>query len=203
MIENLVQRLRSFAFEERRAAAIDLAKTGTDEAVAKLVRMVEADIRDYTPRTFRTIWQKRPIFYSYEDQLISVTALGETRNQKALCYLESIYQPCYSEIRKKVDTLTGGTDYDGYPFYSFELIKVQVTKFPKVKGELGKSLEYKLELEYVRYEGDIGPHHYVIERIPREKSEHKRKQILDEEPHKEMINAIQSLRTAIQHPHNT
>jgi len=200
MTADLVQRLRTCSAEERRAVAIELAKTGTDEAVTELARMVEADVMNYTPRTHRTIWQRRPIFYSYEDQLIGVTALGETRSQKALYYLESIYQPHYSEITDSVEVCAqSGCDPSGYPDYWSEPIQIEVTKFPKIKGELRKRLEYKIKLE------NVSPIEFNIrmiarERIPKEMIEHKRKQIFDKEPHKTMINSIRFLRTAIQCP---
>ena len=41
MTADLVQRLRTCSAEERKAVAMELARTGTDEAVAELINMVE------------------------------------------------------------------------------------------------------------------------------------------------------------------
>lgn len=90
MAADLVQRLRTCPAKERRAAAMELAKTGTDEAVVELIRMVDGATRDYTSRTIKTLWLKLSIDYSFEDQLIGIGALGESGNRQALDYLNRL-----------------------------------------------------------------------------------------------------------------
>lgn len=80
MSANLVQRLRTCPKEERIYAAMELAQTGTDEAVAELVRMVEGK-RRYCLR-----------WYGQDDILPAIESLGETRNKKALGYLNNILE---------------------------------------------------------------------------------------------------------------
>jgi hypothetical protein len=70
MALNLVSKLRTCPAEERKAVAIDLGRTGSDEAISELINMVEGDYLD--------------------SQLIAVEALGETRNKTAFEYLKKL-----------------------------------------------------------------------------------------------------------------
>lgn len=92
MTADLIQRLRTCSTEERRAVAMKLAKSGSDETVTELVRI--ADGGEFTqPQGFRKHWYSLHLTYPYsaestvKTQLMAIEALGETRNKKALDYL--------------------------------------------------------------------------------------------------------------------
>jgi hypothetical protein len=76
----LVEKLRTCPAEERREIAIELAKTGSENALSELKRMVEAE---------RIRWLS---WYNFNDQLIGIEALGETKRKEALDYLKSLLE---------------------------------------------------------------------------------------------------------------
>lgn len=124
--QDLVQRLRTCFAEERKAAAIELAKTETNEAVAELIRMAEGR---------RRYWLS---WYTLDDQLIGVEALGESRSKNALEYLHILSQSKSVEARRKwipyrtsMPTPQSAEVYrDCFP-----------NCFPNAKGELRNVLE--------------------------------------------------------------
>lgn len=85
MIEGLIQKLRTCSSKERKAVAMELARTGTNETADELIRMVEGR---------RRYWLS---WYNLDDQLIGVEALGETGRVEALEYLKHVYTPTIDE----------------------------------------------------------------------------------------------------------
>ncbi len=195
--KDLIQRLRTCSTDERRAIAIGLAHIRNNETVSELIRMVEGEVRDYTPRTYRTWWQKKTIRYSYQDQLIGIASLGETGSPKALHYLENLFQSHSSEMTDTFEVV-GQSDWDPYgPTCWSESIQVEVTDFPNAKGKLRDKLRYKIELESVSLGQTLMS--TTRHRFDKKEIESHRKQILSREPYTIISNSIQSLRTTIKY----
>ena len=76
--QDLLQIMKTSSDEQKRDAAIGLARTGTNEAVDELIRLMEMAKANYDFVT------------AYESQLIALESLGETANPKALSYLKNI-----------------------------------------------------------------------------------------------------------------
>ena len=124
---DLIQRLRTCGPEERKFAAIELARTGTDEAVAELKRMIEARRR----RGLR--------WYDINDQLIGVEALSETNSPRALSYLREIYA-------SQDKTLESREHNDGLSLR--EIGKKVEVFYPNAKRELRRRLRYTVEVTH-------------------------------------------------------
>lgn len=95
-IKQLIKQLRISSPEERKGVALVLGKIASDEAVIELKRMVEGKWRKFCKR------------YSFEDQLIGIEVLGETKREDVLEYLKHIYTPIIS--RKKIGSFFPGDD---------------------------------------------------------------------------------------------
>lgn len=175
MTADLVQRLSTCSAEERRAAAMELAQTGTDEAVRGLIGIVEAG--NHTPE----IWRRKPWYslhkecvqperweYGLSDQLTAIEILGETRNISALEYLKTLYTPS----ARPIDAVGLGTYIDlqapaGNASY----------RYTHARGML------KAELDYGIFLGQDN--------------------LLENEAHRTIQAAIQKLETALQNTPST
>ena len=133
MAPDLVQRLRTCSTEERRAVAREVAQLGTDDAVSELKKMVESEIRDYTPRTLGTFWRKLPINYSGDDIYLGIEALGETRSIDALDYLKGLIK--VKQVEGKLYKICRGDDLPCD--FTFDVVR-----YPNAKGELAIALNY-------------------------------------------------------------
>ncbi len=122
MVENLVKKLRTCSKEERRNIAIQISRTSTDEAIGELIRMVEGRHR----RGLK--------WYTLDDQLIGIEALGETGRQDVLDLLIEMYTPLteHGENHELNHPLSGKT------------VSVVETSFnyPNVTDELNSSLSF-------------------------------------------------------------
>ena len=78
MADDLVKRLRTCSKEDRKVAALELARSRSNRAIKELIRMVKGGYRH---------WWRR---YEYEDQLIGIEALGATGSRIALEYLKEL-----------------------------------------------------------------------------------------------------------------
>ena len=138
MEADLVQRLRTCSAEERRNIATALAKTGTDEAVDELIRMVEGKRRH---------WLR---FYNPDDQLLGVEALGETHNRFAMQYLERVYTPRTHTSSMEYSSGGGSEPRDDE---NHTLITAEIT-YPRARKGLAQQLSYTERRQYCtsRYE---------------------------------------------------
>lgn len=115
---SLIEKLRHFEPEEKKAAAIALALMGEEEALDVLIRIANGG--HYTPE----IWAKKHWYssrkkvsdekweYSLQDQLEAIDALGKTRNTKALEYLRGLSSHTitpYEDDFEMVNQWTNGT----------------------------------------------------------------------------------------------
>ena len=93
MIESLIKIIRSDLIPDaREKLSVELAKSGSDWATLELIRMAEGKLRrksKYGKLFYR--------FYSEDDQINAISALGETKNKLALDYLKKIYYSKDSE----------------------------------------------------------------------------------------------------------
>ena len=74
----VAQRIRETATQDRRAVTLELARQQPDEVLPELIRMTE--------RGRRSLLR----WYSRDDQVTGIRALGETGREAALDYLESV-----------------------------------------------------------------------------------------------------------------
>lgn len=96
MVKDMIRELRTFPSQERRNIAISLGKLASDKAVIELKRMVDGE-------------RKRLLkWYDFEDQLIGVEALGETKRKDVLEYLRHMYTSLVS--RKNISRSFPGDD---------------------------------------------------------------------------------------------
>ena len=127
MTDDLVQRLRTCSTQERRAVAMELARTRNYQAVKEFIRMVEGK------RKCGLIW------YGYGDVLIGIEALGETNNKDALAYLHSV-----NESYTKTHTHCVPSSHAKDAVHSeidFEEVHITEIKYPHARGKLKKILE--------------------------------------------------------------
>lgn len=127
-----MQRLRTCSPEERRNIATALAKTGTDEAVDELIRMVEGKRRHWLGS------------YNLVDALLGVEALGETHNVLALLYLKRVYTPRGYTSPLEYSSWGGSEPRDDG---NYTLIITETT-YPFVTKELAQQLSYTESWEY-------------------------------------------------------
>ena len=123
MTSDLIQILRTCSKEETVAAAMELAHTGTDEAVNELIRMIEAN------RRYRLRW------YGYDDQLTAIDALGETGSRKAHNYLNELINTTRSRFWAECIASQGDSWFES----AFEGVT-----FTKARNELREQLRYKI-----------------------------------------------------------
>ena len=97
MAEDLIQKLRTCKPEERLAAALELARTEKSEAVEELIRMAEGRRRGFLR------------WYSKDDQITGIRALGETKSGYALWYLDFLLLDADSEYDFVIDRNDSGS----------------------------------------------------------------------------------------------
>lgn len=150
MPTDLIQWLRTCSKEERRDVALKLAQLKNTEAISELKNMTEGKNRDYTLRTWRTLWLKEPIRYDRDDQYIGIEALGETGRTDVLDYLRFLYMPLVSKENRSSYTLQGVDIID-------DSWKVELYKYPNVPSGLTEDLTYEVDLSYSSWgrESDI------------------------------------------------
>jgi len=185
MSADLIQRLRTCSTDERRDVAIELAQKRADDGVRELQNMVEGGVRDYTDRTYRTFWLKRPIRYSGEDQYVGVEALVETGRADVLDYLRGLYTQ---------DVSTEGREswaYQGDPIH--DQWSVEVHRFPNAPETLASALSYEVSLTTCSWEYE--------EDIPTERIEQMRKDVPAKmKSHQIFREAIAKLESSTQRP---
>jgi hypothetical protein len=94
MPSDFIQPLKTGSPEQKSCGAMDLARTGSKEAVGELIRVASGG--NYTSEKWgkkywysfsRTCLSDEKWQYSLESQLIAIAALGESRSKTALDYL--------------------------------------------------------------------------------------------------------------------
>ena len=125
MAADLIQTLRTCSKDERRAIALELAHSGTDEAIAELIRMVNGERR----RLLR--------WYNIDDSIAGIEALGESRSKRGLDYLKCISGHVTS------------ADFESTPNRVIDVIKVYRTEevqvfFPCAPDKLREYLPSKM-----------------------------------------------------------
>jgi len=159
---DLIKRLRTCPAEERKDIAFQLASTRSDWVVEELIRISDAGVKSYTPRSISTLWLRLPIRYDSMDQDIAIEALGQTGSKRALEHLENLY---------KYTTRGYHTNYRG----NLNLIYVNLNvveevgallTFPNARGDLKKRLGVKIWTYKVVAGGLSGttPYHETVER---------------------------------------
>ena len=136
---DLVEKLRTCSIDKRRSVAVELGKTRTDQAVMELQNMVGGGVRDYTDRTCRTLWFKRAIRYTVEEQYIAVSALGETGRKDVLEYLKKMYTPSVQVEDRESHTVQGVDGIDDY-------WKAEVYRYPHAQIVFAQNLRYEVNL---------------------------------------------------------
>lgn len=168
MTSDLIQKLRTCSKEERKAVAMELAHTKSDEAIVELKRMVEGE---------RRYWFN---WYKLEDQLIGVEALGETSNRNVLDYLVKIYTPSIMHERRSSSAMCGSDPiYDEW--------SVEVYSYSLAKYELAKDLSYEIALSTCSWCCETQLDEESIER-------HRKNATINMESHKIFISSISKLR---------
>ncbi|MBI4453817.1 hypothetical protein HY636_04185 [Candidatus Woesearchaeota archaeon] len=119
-MRGLINKLRTCSQTERKGLALELAQTKSEIIVDELIRMIMAKHR-------------RGIFwYSFEDQLTGIEALGLTQNLRALCFFGWLYS---SKVKVPVLENCRTEEFvicEGYTF----------VYFPHAKGKLKNNLKY-------------------------------------------------------------
>ncbi len=136
----LCKRLRTCAQSEREGVAIQSARSGGQDAVAELIRMVEA--------------KKRSLFsrYDYEDQLTGVKALGETRSREALNYLQGLYTPT-KDVPVAAASQTSRREAGRAFIVTHEKVGAD---YPNAKDELRRRLSHEIDIYYdIEYGGEL------------------------------------------------
>jgi len=183
MTDNLVRRLRTCSAEERPAVAMELARTGTDESVQELIRMVEGRHR------------KGLSWYNLDDQLTGVESLGETKSINALQYLQRAYSTTNVTEETESEVKSGGSDPRDDDVYT---VYFEVHHFPLARRALAISLSYRTvksvsEEYYGELEQDEVPHLSCLSPYSKEEPEHE----LDERVHETFRTAIAKLESSL------
>jgi hypothetical protein len=177
MALDLVQRLKTCSAQERKAAAMELSQAGTDESVHGLIEMADGDVRVYTPRSWKTLWLKSAVYYSLDDQLAGIEALGQTGNRKALDYLKNLAEETQYEDSCGTGMMQGSDFYPDYWFTHYD--------YPNAKGWLASCMS----IDGPTY-GINGPDKGYDEKLRELKEENI--------CHKTLNDAIHKLETALQ-----
>lgn len=144
-MNNLVKKLRKSSNEERRNIAIELAQSGTDEAIKELIRMIEGRRRHLMS------------WYKFDDQLLGIECLGMTTSREALEYLQKL-------LIEKIETRTiHWTDRQENEWDT----EGHTITYPNARKKLRKLLNYQ--------EGDFSPYGLNVEHIERSRSEESEK----------------------------
>ncbi len=174
MTADLIQKLRICSAEERRAVAIELAKTRSEEAIAELKRMVEGRHR------------KGLKWYNYDDQLVGIEALGNTNNDEALNFLAKVYSSLwsYGSVGELICTYKAQGSGD---LPSWDSVRTDSYDFPWARGELRRRLAYSVELNTPHVED------YTLASRSEEEIEAELREILSREPHSSIQRVIRGL----------
>jgi hypothetical protein len=162
---NLIQRLRTCSVEERRAVAMELARSRTDEAVAELIKRINDG--KYCPAKYgkrhwfslsESLLQEEVCEGDYESQLVAIEALGETRREEALKYLIWLYKERKTEGRYRGGTMQGSGDL---PSGGYD----RCFSYPNANGPLAKALKWEEDCSDYFQEGpDNKRPHEVIKK---------------------------------------
>lgn len=143
---DLVKELRACLPEDREKLAVQLARSGSEDAVPELIRMVEGKRRRVLAH------------YEFEDQLIGIRALGETGKQEALDYIEWLTKETRG-LPIDLSSRTAHREGGDYLFATHEKVEVH---YPNAKGELRTALDYYeeafFEVDNVRGAGPPSRH---------------------------------------------
>jgi len=149
-----------------------LARTGSDEALAELMRMVEGR---------RRRWLRR---YDLQDQLVAIAALGATGRREALRYLTQLYQPTESRPiplqRERIGREQGA-----------EFVTTHERKtvdYPNARGKLRAALSHQVDTYYALQLQRIGFH----ERKVRMQTDTRRPEV-----HRTVTDAISRLKKSL------
>ena len=132
MASTQIKLLRRCRPEDRKAAALALARTQRSVAVDELKRMAEGG---------------HP--YTKDDQLVAIEALGETRSRRALEYLSDLYQATVS--------LESNQFPSPHSHYYYETETREWNRYEKVKGALRDELDYSVTLSMSEGGGNESP----------------------------------------------
>ena len=132
MASTQIKLLRRCRPEDRKAAALALARTQRSLAVDELIRMAEGG---------------HP--YTKDDQLVAIEALGETRSRRALEYLSDLYQATVS--------LESNQFPSPHSHYYYETETREWNRYEKVKGALRDELDYSVTLSMSEGGGSESP----------------------------------------------
>lgn len=136
----MCKRLRTCPQAEREGVALQSARSGGEDAVAELIRMVEAKRRSLFSR------------YDYADQLTGVKALGETRSREALQYLEGLYAPTKG-APVAAASQTSRREAGRAFIVTHEKVKVD---YPNARDELRRRLSHDIDIYYdIEYGGEL------------------------------------------------
>lgn len=150
MTADLVKRLRTCSAGERRNIAMELAQTGTDEAVAELIRMVEGRHR------------RGLSWYELDDQLIGVEALGETgteRAERALSFLREVYTTSAYLTLEHERVYYGGASTPECDIWAY--VTYMHCTYPHARRQLSNILAYTEGMECEYEEGTVFPENFV------------------------------------------
>jgi len=164
---------------------MELAETGTDDAVEELIRMVERG---------RRFWFVR---YSNEDVLTGIEALGASQNVAALEYLTCIYTPIKNIDTKQVSWVEGqGYDACGVTAN----LKVERVEFPSAPDSIRAQLSYEVALEETA-DCEAGYWMGGCRTLDEREIEAQRERAKTaRQPHRAIIAAIQKLKLTRQNP---
>lgn len=166
MSADLTQMVRLGSPNERRFAAFELGKKGTDDAFEELYRMVNAKVRTFTKRSIKTLWRQLPVYYDLDDQLTGIEALGLTQRPEALDFLKKIYLPSIVEVRKEFRC--GDIYYHAMWDPTCRWIE-EHHSYPHAKGALASALAFSVDITPNPYHRDRDWANVEKDRLSRDK----------------------------------
>jgi hypothetical protein len=175
IVDSLVKSVRTASAERRKSLAVELAQTRTSEGTAELRRMVE--------RRYKGMLT----WYSADDQLTGIEALGETARPDALEYLVHIYQPTV-EHGYDPETYPVRIQGDNPPYGSAE---IEVVRFPNAVRSLRNQLAYHISTNYYS-----GSDYAWVDTTP-EQQEAAHLKAREKEPHPTLKNTMVKLGDSI------
>ncbi len=179
--KQLIKQLRTNSSKERKDIAIELGKIASNKAIFELKKMVEGR------------WKGFFKWYGFEDQLIGIEALGETKREDVLEYLKYMYTPFIS--RKKGGSYFPGDD--GLPDISERILEIH--NYSNAPRRLVGSLSY----EYlVNFRTTYGSHTTKIDKIPinwisESEIQRYKEEAIKNDTHQAFIKAIGKLESVI------
>jgi hypothetical protein len=209
MTSDLVQQCRTCSAIERQDIARELARTGDDEAIAELIKMVEGAVRvsrpvetRYRGVSYRPHWWSKEIVrqepyqfdpsdhYDYQDQLIGIGAMGTTGSSECLEYLLALITP--DEAVKDIGVINE-VNFGG----SAVVAGTAIVTFPNAKGELAQEMQYSKRVGGVDGGGGGGEGGGEFEGLGvKGHTEYCRAVLCSHDPHKTIMEAIENLAKA-------